>query len=420
MTRRRFVLLFALAAMGIGLAALLGPSVPQASGQGEGAIKTQVVKAGDGWQLMRGGKPFFVKGVGGDFSKEKLVAAGGNAFRTWGTPGPAEMDEAQKLGLAVCVGIWLGGNPGSQVGLVQGVVTKFKDHPATLMWGLGNEMEGAGNDPNLWKGIETLAAACKKLDPNHPTITVIAEMGGQKIQNIHKYCPSLDIIGINSYAGAASLPERYKKAGGTKPYIITEYGPPGQWECAKTPWGAALEMTSSEKAEHYRKTWTEGIVANKGIALGGFAFLWGNKNEATPTWYGMIMTDGTRLGCVDALQKEWTGKAPANLCPIIKSLKLAGPTSVKPGTTVKASVDVSDSEKDALTYKWVLMGDSRDNRAGGGAKADTTQLANAIVSPSMASTDVKLPDGAGAYRLYVYIRDGKGNGALGNIPIQTK
>jgi hypothetical protein len=361
--------------------------------------------------------------VGGDFSKQKLVEAGGNAFRTWGVPNQQDMDEAQRLGLAVCVGIWLGGNPGAirgAQGLVENTVAKYKDHPATLIWALGNEMEGGGNDPELWKAIDGLAVACHKADPNHPTMTVIAEMGGQKIQNIHKYCPNLDIVGINSYAGAASVPERYKKAGGTKPYIITEYGPPGQWESPKTPWGAAIELTSTEKADRYHKTWTEGIVAAKGLSLGGFAFLWGNKNEATPTWYGMVMTDGTRLGCVDALQKEWTGKAPANLCPVIQSLKLAGPASVKPGTTVKASVEASDPEKGALTYKWVLMGDSRDNSAGGGAKADTNALANAVLKPDAAETEVKLPDRAGAFRLYVYIHDGKGGGALGNIPIQTK
>ena len=425
MTGRRFGVLVSTALVAVGLVVLAGVSVPAAQGQeaGGGGVKTLLVKDGSGWGLTRGGKPFVVKGVGGDFSKQKLVEAGGNAFRTWATPNQAEMDEAQHLGLAVCVGIWLGNSPGAingQIGQATGVASKYKDHPATLMYALGNEMEGAGNDPNLWKAIDAMAVAVKKVDPNHPTMTVIAEMGGQKIQNIHKYCPNLDIVGINSYAGSASVPERYKKAGGTKPFLITEFGPPGQWEVAQDPVGAAVELDSTEKGEHYRKAWTDGIVAAKGLALGGFAFLWGNKNEATPTWYGMIMTDGTRLAAIEVLQKEWTGKAPANRCPVIKSLKLAGPTSVKAGTTVKASVDVSDPDNDKLTYKWVLMGDSRDNRAGGGAKADTTTLANAIVSPEAAATDVKLPDGAGAYRLYVYIRDGKGNGAVGNIPIQAK
>jgi hypothetical protein len=414
----------------VGLVVLAATSIPTAEGNGitvasSGAIKTQVVKTAAGWELMRGGKPFFVKGVGGDYNKQKLVEAGGNSFRTWGVGKETQglLDEANKLSLGVCLGIWLGNSPGAingAIGEATNTFMRYKDHPATLIWALGNEMEGGGNDPKLWQAIDAMAVAAHKTDPNHPTMTVIAEMGGQKIQNIHKYCPNIDIIGINSYAGCDSIPKRYRAAGGTKPYIITEFGPPGQWECAKTQWGSAIEMTSTEKAEHYRKSWTDGIVAAKGLSLGGFAFIWGNKNEATPTWFGMVLPDNSRLGCVDAMQKEWTGKAPANLCPIIRTLKLAGPTSVKPGTVVKASVDATDPEKDRLTYQWILRGDSRDNKYGGGAASASTALANAVLKPDAVETDVKLPDGAGYFRLFCYIHDGKGNAAVGNICIQTK
>ena len=58
-------------------------------------------------------------------------------------------------------------------------------------------------------------------------------------ENLHRLCPDIDIVGINSYGGAASVPERYRKAGGTKPYILTEFGPPGRWEIEATAWGAA-------------------------------------------------------------------------------------------------------------------------------------------------------------------------------------
>ena len=87
-----------------------------------------------------------------------------------------------------------------------------------LVWGIGNEMEGydKGGNPAIWQHIEDLCQMVKKIDPNHPTMTVIAEIGGDRIAAIHKHCPSLDIIGINSYGGAASLPERYRKAGGKK------------------------------------------------------------------------------------------------------------------------------------------------------------------------------------------------------------
>ncbi|MCC5024095.1 MAG: hypothetical protein J6386_15485 [Candidatus Synoicihabitans palmerolidicus] len=37
-------------------------------------------------------------------------------------------------------------------------VRRYRDHPAVLMWGLGNEMEGDGTDPRVWRELETLAA----------------------------------------------------------------------------------------------------------------------------------------------------------------------------------------------------------------------------------------------------------------------
>jgi hypothetical protein len=390
-----------------------------------GAIKTEVVKTDAGFELRRAGKPFIVKGVGGDFSKKKLVEIGGNAYRTWGVPSRKELDDAQALGLGVCVGIWLGNNPAAINGALPGVektVREFKDHPAVLMWAIGNEMENAQPDnAALWEALNKLAVAVKKIDPNHPTMTVIAEMGkdNKKIQMFDKYCPDFDICGINSYAGAPAVFKRYKDVGGTRPYLITEYGPPGQWESAKTPWKAAVELSSTEKGDRYLKAWTDGVVAAKGTALGSFAFLWGNKNEATPTWYGMMLPDGSTLEPMEILQKEWTGKYPDNRCPKIKSIKVDGENSIAANTAFKATVDVSDPENDTLKYEWILRGDSRDNSYGGNAKAATEALAGAITNNGGNTVDVKLP-GTGAFRLFVYIHDGKGNAAVGNICLQGK
>jgi hypothetical protein len=388
-----------------------------------GAIKTELVKTNAGWELRRGDKPFIVKGVGGDFDKQRLVAIGGNAYRTWGTPSRAELDEAQKLGLGVCVGIWLGNNPGAingALGEVQRIVNEYKDHPAVLMWGIGNEMENAQpTNPELWQALENLAAAVKKIDPNHPTMTVLAEMGAgaQKIKMLHQYCPSIDIAGINSYAGAPSVAARYREVGGTKPYVLTEYGPPGQWESQRTAWRASFELSSTEKGERYRLAW-ESLMAAKGLALGGYAFLWGNKNESTVTWYGMMLPDGSNLEPIEVLAKEW-GKPLANGCPKIKAIKVDGADSVAAGSILKVSVEANDPDQDPLKFEWVLRGDSRDNRYGGGARAEVEALTNAIVKNGAANVEVKLP-AAGPYRLFVYIHDGKGNAAVGNVPLQAQ
>ena len=76
-------------------------------------------------------------------------------------------------------------------------VRKYKDHPAVLMWGIGNEMEGNGQNPAIWYAIDHIAREIKKIDPHHPTMTVIAELGDKasKIKSIEQYCPNIEIIG---------------------------------------------------------------------------------------------------------------------------------------------------------------------------------------------------------------------------------
>ena len=39
----------------------------------------------------------------------------------------------------------------------------------------------------------------------HPVMTVVAEIGGDKVANFQRLCPNVDILGINSYGGVQSL-----------------------------------------------------------------------------------------------------------------------------------------------------------------------------------------------------------------------
>ena len=216
----------------------------------------KLVKADNGkWQLLRDDKPYFIKGVGGDGNRETLVKLGGNSIRIWGIDPkatPVELNDDAKNGLTVALGYWVGhkdngfkADDPAAVKAARRIQTRrqiYKDHPAVLVWAIGNEMENGNDTPALWQSIEDLAKAAHEIDPNHPTMTVVAEVGGQHVGYIHKYCPSIDIVGINSYAGGQNVGDRYlKQAGGTpKPYVITEFGPPGQWEYwSKSKFGAA-------------------------------------------------------------------------------------------------------------------------------------------------------------------------------------
>src|SRR5581483_3192137 len=48
-----------------------------------GPVRVELKKTDSGWQLLRGGQPYFIKGAGGGDSRQLLAQLGGNSFRTW-------------------------------------------------------------------------------------------------------------------------------------------------------------------------------------------------------------------------------------------------------------------------------------------------------------------------------------------------
>jgi hypothetical protein len=404
-------------------------AAPQTSAAG-----VRLAKTDKGWELLRNGSSYFIKGAGGDASCELLATLGGNSIRTWGIEGvQQQLDDAQQNGLSVCVGIWIAheGDDFSwsdadqiaeQTEMVKEAVLRFKGHPAVLLWGLGNEMEGyeEGANEALWKAINDLAALVKELDPDHPTMTVIAEINGARVPSIHRLCPNIDIVGINSYGPAATLPQRYRSAGGTKPYIVTEFGPVGWWETDKTAWGAPLEPSSTAKIAEYRRAYEGAVLANPEMCLGSYAFLWGNKQEATATWFGMLLPDGSRLAAADLMSEIWTGKSPPNRCPILESLAIDGPAELDPGAVVRAHLDCHDPEGDAIDVEWVLQSDSLAPGGGGAAEAVPPTFPEAIANADRKQAEVRMPATPGAYRLFACVRDRQGGAAVGNVPLLVK
>ncbi len=413
-------------------AAVLAPvagALPQSAVR---ADVVKVVKTGSGYQLLRDGHPYFIKGAGGDGSKAELKADGGNSSRTWGVGNDTQgkLDEAQKLGMTVTVGIWLGHTDNGfhwddanavadQKENARKAILQYRDSPALLIWALGNEMETGGNEQNatMWNAIEDLAKMAHTLDPNHPTMTVVAELGGDKIKEINALCPDIDIVGINTYGGGPSIADRYVQAGGTKPYVVTEYGPPGTWESGRNAWGVVPELTSTEKADRYKATYVKGVL-NQPLCLGSYAFTWGNKQEATATWYGLLLADGSKLGAVDTLTTLWSGHAPASRCPVINSLSVDGPAQAAPGDTVHVTLDASDPQNDPLKVDWVLQADPEKYHTGGGHEDKPPIYPDAIVSGTLRNAVVKLPK-LGAYRLYAYLHNAHGGAAVANVPLDA-
>lgn len=409
--------------------ALILPTFSQAD-----VVPVELRQTEDGWQLLRGGEPYFIKGAGGSGSLEQLAAAGANSVRTWGADdiGPL-LDEAHALGLTVTVGIWLGHERHGfdynhetqvreQLERAREAVLRYKDHPAVLLWGIGNEMEGFenGDNPVIWKAVNDVAAMVKELDPHHPTMTVTTFVHGERIEYLHKRSPAIDIHGVNAYGGASIIAERLREGGATKPFVLTEFGPVGSWEMPKTEWGAPYEQTSTDKAKFYKQSYEQGIIAEPGLALGSYAFLWASKMEATETWFGMFLEDGAKTGAVDVMTELWSGSPPEDLSPTVEPLSLEGNAQVDPGAEVSVKSHVEDPEGSELSVRWVLRPEAAEYATGGDFRPNLADIDGVVIESSVEGVRLRMPEEPGPYRLFLYAYDAAGNAATANVPLLVK
>lgn len=398
---------------------------------------TVAEKSAGQFTLQREGKPYLICGAGGTSHLAELAALGGNSIRTWGieeldktVDGKPLLDRCHELGITVAAGIWIGherhgfnysdsAQLDRQRDAVRAAVTKHRDHPALLLWGLGNEMEGPesdGQDPRIWKELEVLAGIVKQADPHHPVMTVIAGAGESKIKGILEHYPSLDILGINAYAGAGGAVAAARRVGWKKPVVLAEFGPHGHWEVAKTTWGAPIEPSGREKAASYSATMAQ-LGKHRDVCLGSYVFLWGQKQEVTATWYGMFLSTGEKLPVVDATSHGWTGKWPANRAPVIVSIDTAlRETRVAAGKSISAKAVAEDADADPLTWQWMVVRESTDRKAGGDAESAPPAVAGAVTPADGPAAVIVTPREAGAYRLFVTVRDGRGGACTDNIP----
>lgn len=419
----------------------------------QGVIKVEVRQTDKGFQLYRGGEPYYINGVGGQTFLDRAVNYGANSLRTWGFgEAVAILDQAHEMGLTVLFGLWVGQERQgfdyddgkavqAQFEQFREVVRQYKDHPAVLMWGIGNENDLMYSDYKVWTAINDIAKMIHEEDPNHPTMTVTAGLDVAEVQLIKELAPEIDIYGINTYGGLIGIDKEIRSFGWDGPYIITEWGPNGHWEVPTTEWGAPIEQTSSIKADWYRKRYEQGIYADQERCLGSYVFLWGAKQETTPTWYGVFTLGGGETEVMDNLEHMWSGKWPKNRAPHIYSLKVNGKEAIenvylKPGKPYEISANVKDPDEDDLVYHWqILESEFGMTGTGGDAEATPDPVKISVVgstpyemNKSDLSIDImntgsftfKAPTKVGAYRLFIYARDGNGNVATANCPFYVK
>ncbi len=403
--------------------------------------QTSVEKTANGYSFIRNGSPYYVKGVGGEVNLDKAVAIGANSIRTWGTENAqAVLDEAQKRGLTVMLGMWLqherhgfdyndSAKVRKQFDFYKSIVLKYKDHPALLMWGIGNELDLQYTNTNVWYAVQDLAKFIHENDPNHPTSTVTAGLDSSEVRLISEHAPDIDVYCVNTYGDIANVPANIDKFGWHGPYMITEWGCNGYWESPTTAWKVSIEQTSTEKKQVFYDRYNNYIAASKYKCLGSYAFLWGSKQEYTETWFGLFSKDNLPTEPVDALESLFTGKDPATAGPTIESILLDGKAAkdnihLKAGNKYSAqvlaaiSVNMKRSFSDSshtLSFHWKILKESSDKKSGGDKEEEATEVDGGFSNTNSSNVFFRIPETEGTYRLFVYVYL-NGKVAYANIP----
>ena len=260
------------------------------------AIKVEIVKQGDKYQLLRGGKPYVIRGAGIDHADlETFAAHGGNSFRTWavddGAMPPGELlDRAHALGLTVSLCLEfarerLGFDYNDAAAVAKqkeesrARVMAHKDHPALLTWIIGNEVNFDYENPKVFDAVNDISKMIHEIDPNHPTTTALAGASKRVMRDVQERASDLDFLSFQLYADVVNLPKYVKRSKYKGPYMVTEWGAVGHWEVFKTRWDAPVEQSSSEKAATYANSYLKVIQEHSDRSSATMCFC-GDRNRS--------------------------------------------------------------------------------------------------------------------------------------------
>ncbi|MGX7828383.1 discoidin domain-containing protein [Actinokineospora sp. 24-640] len=393
---------------------------------------TKVTGTQGNWRLTVDGQPFTVKGLtwGPPLNQAAqympdVASMGVNTVRTWGTDANSLplLDAAAAHGVKVINGFWLqpGGGPGSggcvnyvtdatykntMLSEIQRWVNTYKTHPAVLMWNVGNE--SVLGLQNCYSGAELetqrnaytryvndAARAIHAIDPNHPVTSTDAWTGAWPYYKANS--PDLDLLAVNAYNDACGIRQRWIDGGYTKPYIVTEAGPAGEWEVPNDANGVPAEPSDVAKRDGYTAAWNC-VVGHTGVGLGATLFHYGLENDFGGVWFNLRPGGDKRLSYY-AVRRAYSGQTTGNQPPVITGMRPSRTADVPAGGQYTIAVDVTDPDGDPLTYDVRHSSKHIDNNGA---------LVPAQFSGAGTLT-VTAPGRLGVWKVYVLVRDGRGN-----------
>jgi hypothetical protein len=210
-----------------------------------------------------------------------MKAANINVVKTYIAPPRAALDALARHGLAAIVTVL---NTSSEA--FEPAVMELRDHPALLMWIVGNEwnlnrLYGSCAIDDCYKRVNDVARRLKALDPNHPVATSFAPSAELPGDADLRRLDAVDVWGLNVYSQPGFF-NRFvdwrlavQRTGVKKPFFVSEYGADAFDSRAQRPDEAAQAAALRRQTQEIRAQLSARNAALP--CLGGTPFEWSDE-----------------------------------------------------------------------------------------------------------------------------------------------
>ena len=383
------------------------------------------------YNFYKNGEPFLIEGASGFTHIKELSECGANTIMCWDTSKLANtLKGAAQNNLSVIIGLDI--PPSNDTSYVDPknvaklfnayskIISRYKDDPSVLAWCLGNELVLPVSlfTNQFYKAYNQMLGYIHNIDPNHPVGTSIVNVSRRSIIMTKWKIPALDFYYLNIYNSIKTLPDQLDliKWIWKGPYLIGEWAPMGGWEAPLTTWLAAIENTSTEKAERFYNFFTKYMPLKDSRFLGSIAFYWGSRQEYTKSWFSIFDESGSATEIKEALNDCWKDTVTIHASPKIKYVSIDNLTSkdniiLESGSINSTALVLSPSTPaDTLQYSWQVFPDWYDS--------DKPSTVNGLFTDSTRpNPSFRAPSRVGPYRVFVTVFNSRGYCANANIPI---
>ncbi len=387
---------------------------------------------------------FQIKGVCGDRDLDRLATLGVNSVRGYTIDEPREMlkklDHANRLGMKMIVSEWMphhGDNKnkegvvwnfdyhvkGDQ--MVEKLIEKIEgigDHPAILMWGLGNEVHL--EEPYL-RVVNRMSQEIHKRFPHHITSLTMVNAKPEHIQKIKEFAPDIDVLGVQCYSrGAVRGGIKNAETHWGKPFYLSEFNTNGPWNFGKTEWGVELDEPVTRKLNDLKDCYA--AIDESSLCLGSTVFVWGHATAYRPTYFSFLLDpdpNGSKdndfknlmkTPQADLMTEHFTGQPlKGNRAPVLSKLEFEGGASSRlatPGEAMPVKFAAHDANGDTVEFiSWIL--DAKARR--------TTTVAGPFRQASPEHAVINAPTSPGEYLLMVYATDKNGGASASTVAFKV-